>query len=958
MRTAWNISFYSMMSAGYISADTYRSVSPKKLFCELTYSQCDLYPEEVAKELKCLFDDQTLSRNLFYLEKIENEALDSNSNAYEKLDYLLTRASYDVKFFIEKVGKRRFLSQYVYCTDEVLNELFSVNSANYFSLLDFRYDFKKEYEKECEIGYELKTSDYDSLIVREPISRSYLSDSRTPEPKATSPNGAKEETDFSGRDVFLIDKDAFDPNKIVDKGYVLFLYSLKPNDFRVFEEFLRNELDGFSIRNKHLMEMIGYRNFYVNYLFASDSKLSRVRHCGSKALNDFRWIKSILIDFVKSKYSDFDHNIIEELIQKEAEKEREQNKSLKDKLGEIKYKILLADFDTLSSNLSVRSQNCIKYYKSDFLEDFVNKNSDLRGMRNVGRKSEEELSVLVDTLRYKIAELETLDITEDETHWYEKVNIYGDLLDNYSHEYFSNNEHLPMFYLLEKFFKSLLSSNRDFQIYNLRSPIFKDKECKSLEEIADEWNLTRERVRQIYFRFRNHLCMADDKYETKKGLSLATFFENNNDWEYVIDKFQSYNYIDLSNLPDCCIQESHKFTEDFVFFIIAIIGGSFFIPIGKPILPYPTRSNREWNNCYLVKKELADKFDFVQLFELIKEYKKSNTEDLVASAREMIIDTFLPAWIVYDSNVVEAISEVVSNLLIQELGIIPDDQFCFTIESEKEKDAADIIYEILKANGDPLSCDELFQTINGIYPNRYKSPTSIKHIVWHDARLCSVGGNNLVALMEWDHVKLGSIRNIIVQYLEQFDEPQQAKDIVSYVQKYRDTSDNSVRATIGSGEQFVQFSGGYYGLSWKQYPEVFYLDESDRAFYKRVQELEQFLQVHNHFPFASSNPKEQDLHEWWLQIMSYIKLSKYQKDEVKRIETKYKNLARKKKHFPWFNNCNRYFEFIQEHHRRPSKSDPDEQALCIWLQKASEDFANGTLTQQQESCYLDLCKSL
>ena len=163
---------------------------------------------------------------------------------------------------------------------------------------------------------------------------------------------------------------------------------------------------------------------------------------------------------------------------------------------------------------------------------------------------------------------------------------------------------------------------------------------------------------------------------------------------------------------------------------------------------------------------------------------------------------------------------------------------------------------------------------------------------------------------------------------------------------------------MGSGDQFVQFSGGYYGLSWKEYPEVFYLDESDRAFYMRIQELEQFLQTHNHFPFPSSNREEQDLHDWWIHVKSYLKLSKYQKGELKRIETKYKNLARKKKYLRWFDNCRHYYEFVQEHHRRPSKSIPDEHELCVWLQKASEDFSNGTLTYQQESCYLDLCKSL
>lgn len=954
MKKAHYISFYSMMAAGFISADTYRALLPKKHFYEITYSECDEYPQSISNELKRLFNDNTLSRNLFYFEKIEDDALDPNSEAYVKLDYLLTRTTFEIIAFINKIGKRIFLSKYIYCTDEVLNELYLVNSAIYFSLLDFRYDFKKEYEKD----YTFNFFDFNSSIVSEPIRPRDCAISRNPESKKINNDNKKERTDFSDRDVLLIDKDAYDPNKEVDKKYVFFLHSLRRDDFMFFEEYLKKELEGFPIRDKHLIEMIGYRNFFVNYLFASDDKLSRVRHCGRKAMEDFCWIKSILIDFVKSKYSDYDQSIIEEELQKEAEKEREENRSLKEKIGETRYRMLYSYFKELSSNLSIRSKNCIKNYKSDFLEDFVNKRANLLNMRNVGKKSEKEISILVDTLRYKIAELKAIEMSEEEILWYEKVNVYGDLLDPFSHEFFSNNGHLPMFYILEKFFRSLLESNRNFQIYNLRTPIFKGEESLILEEIADRRNLTRERVRQIHMKIRKHLYQVDDTYKDKKDLSLAKIISNSNDWNYVIDKFQSYNYIDTSMLSGYCAQENHNFTDDFMLFLIWTIAKQSFIPFGKPILPYPTRSNKEWNNCFLVKKELADKFDFVKLLELIEDYEESNTENLEASAREMIIDKFFSAWIVFDSNVVEEISEIVNNLLIQELGIIPDEQFRFIIEGKKEEDVANIIYDILKSNGDPLSCDDLFQSIDNVYPNRYKSPTSIKAFIVHDPRLCLVGGNNLVALMEWEHVKIGSIRNIIVQFLEQFNEPQQAKDIVSYVQKYRDTSDNSIRATLGSGNQFVPFGGGYYGLSWKQYPEVFYLNESDRAFYKRVQELEKFLHTHNHFPFASSNSEEQRLHEWWLQIKSYIKLSKYQKDEVKRIETKYKNLARKKKHSRWFDNCRLYNKFVQEHHRRPSKSSPDEKELCIWLQKASEDFADGTLTHQQELCYLDLCKSL
>lgn len=40
-----------------------------------------------------------------------------------------------------------------------------------------------------------------------------------------------------------------------------------------------------------------------------------------------------------------------------------------------------------------------------------------------------------------------------------------------------------------------------------------------------------------------------------------------------------------------------------------------------------------------------------------------------------------------------------------------------------------------------------------------------------------VGKASLVGLLEWKHIKIGSIRDIIVQYLSKFDDPQPAAKI-------------------------------------------------------------------------------------------------------------------------------------------------------------------------------------
>ena len=946
MIRAHSITFQKLMSAGYISAETYHYLLPKERLSELSMSEINGYKHQYKSELLPLFEDVNTYLNIAYMEKLDSQLREGDDTPYAILIDCLCEFPVEIEHLVNDIGKREFLQDYIYCTEDALKTKYLISSENFKSVILFRDKFRSLFQLSCS-GLEVEEW------------KSHLADiSSLPQTGTKEGTSIASGEGFNSTDYVSIDDDAVSLSNADCKKYVLFLYSLNKDQLDSVVDYLISLLRTISIRTWNGIKYLGYREFLINYLFADSVKLLNLRNFGRKSLVEYEEIKPSIVDYIKDLYVNGNTESVEDSLKKEKEAVEFKIRTLKERIGESQYKLVADLLSKLLKDVSVRSRNGIKAYKGDFIEDFVDKNQDIKSINNIGRKSESEIAHVIKKLREYIATLDERELSEDELIIVEKQSYYEDYFDKFAHDYLIKNGHLPMFYLLEHFFRRVLETNRNFQIYNLRSPIFKNVESKTLEEIGEERNLTRERVRQIHMKYRKRLCEVEDTFKDKEDFSFAKIIDNSNDWGYVIDDLRSYNCIDISMLADYCAQENHHFTDDFVLFIIGTVVRNDYLAIGKPLLPYPTKSYDEWNNCYLVKKQLTDKFDLMRLFELIEEYEDSNTEDLVASAREMILDTFLPAWIDYDSNVVEEVSDVVSNLLIEELGIIPDDQFRFTIEGKKEEDVADIIYDILKSNGDPLSCDDLFQSIDNIYPNRYKSPTSIKTVIVRDSRLCLVGGNNLVALMEWEHVKLGSIRNIIVQYLEDFAEPQPIKDIVSYVQKYRDTTDNSVRATIGSGDQFIQFSGGYYGLSWKQYPEIYYLDESDRAFYTRVQELEQFLQAHNHFPFASVNPKEQDLHDWWINIKSNTKLSIFQKSELKRIDNEYKNLARKKKHLAWFDNCRKYLEFVQENHRRPLKINPEEQELCRWLQKASEDFSNGTLTQQQELCYLDLCKSL
>ena len=65
------ITFYRMMLAGYLSAEAYRALKPKKQFSELLFSDCFGFEPKICNELKKLFEDDVLKERLYCLEKIE-----------------------------------------------------------------------------------------------------------------------------------------------------------------------------------------------------------------------------------------------------------------------------------------------------------------------------------------------------------------------------------------------------------------------------------------------------------------------------------------------------------------------------------------------------------------------------------------------------------------------------------------------------------------------------------------------------------------------------------------------------------------------------------------------------------------------------------------------------------------------------------------------------------------------
>lgn len=931
MLKAHDISFLRLLTMGYISSETYHAVKEYGMIGNLSVDKLESFSDKCQDELKMLFLDKETVLTLELLEEADKDLADNKGNVMQVLDNVV--ACLDAQDIISKIGKRRFVSDYAFCSSKMLKDCYGASE----------YEKAQRLVKRFRIAYQARLA----------------TPTVTEENTDIVSNELEGGSGFTGKDLIVIEDNALSEESRGQgyEKYVKYLYSLSKEQFVPYENFLLS--CGFGKRAINSIKGIGIRNFFVNYLFAESTKLFSVRNFGRKSWFEFENLKQDLFAYIIKSCQD--SQMLNELEEEIEHVKRLKNLTLKEIAGKDKYQLILVKYSELlkTSVLSVRAKNGINNYAGDFIEDFVHSRKNAKDLRNIGRKSVEEINRFVEELRSYIDEVIEHDFSEEEKELLLLKSKYGSFMDGYACRVYSDKKQLPMFHIVENILESEQKYDNKIQFLNYLMPMVKGEESLTIEQIAENQNLTRERVRQICAMGIDYLYgeMVVNKSDNIDFSKIVSFSE---DWSYVKDRLECEDVIKTNSVEVLMEQEDCNLTFSIgLLTIFRIFNGEYSVVGNKPY-DTTTRSKSLWNNCFLVKKELVEAFDFDDMRCTLDFYfSEHDAEEMICqTAEELVSDLFMSSWKSFDGSKVEAVSNVVTEILMQEYELIPDEEFRFLLQGKKVVTATDILYRALSENNQPMSIDELYAILQDKSSCNYKSPASIKGIVNSDVRLCMVGVDNLVALTEWEHIKLGSIREVIVQYLEQFDEPKPVHDIVGYVLRYRDTTENSIRSTMYSGSQFRQFDNGYFGLADKSYPDE-HLYAQSLEFKERVKEMECFLMQTKHFPFSSSEDNSEiNLRQWWLRNKSSDSLNDVQQNEIKRIQDTYWYLPTDKREVRWFSSFNQYREFVQEHDRRPSCYIEREKFLAEWFAKTQKEFVDGELSENEEKVYLHLCKIL
>ena len=472
-----------------------------------------------------------------------------------------------------------------------------------------------------------------------------------------------------------------------------------------------------------------------------------------------------------------------------------------------------------ANSLSARSKNAISLFLDynfsirNFAEKILlNPNFNAANIENVGKKSIPELEIYISIVKDFIT-----DVSKSPN---EKQLLT-----------LKNNFLIQRTFSISKIPTEILQSESIFQLtdfllkkdaffnenHNLiiqkALKIYQTEQEHTLDDIAIENNLSRERVRQIRKKCINELF---DK---------LSFIKNFND-----DLFQNYG-IDLSldlievdeNLTTLINSlNKTKFSKEFITYVLAVYLSDDFVIIGNiedVLLPKfsNSRNRHNWNNFYIVNKELS-KVDFLSFADDLNERLNERIDETYSFNFKSFLSRFIKDQ---EIETIENAFPVAEKIINDEFGLYLDLNDNLVFKRNTIKQAFEYSYEALESLGKPSKVEEITQKIIELHPNYETDEKKVRASLKRNHGFVPIGRTSVFGLKKWenelDNFKGGTIRSIVIEYLEMFDSPKHITQITEYVSNFREgTYQRSIMDNLKADKSnvFIFLRQGFIGLNY------------------------------------------------------------------------------------------------------------------------------------------------
>ena len=465
--------------------------------------------------------------------------------------------------------------------------------------------------------------------------------------------------------------------------------------------------------------------------------------------------------------------------------------------------------------------------------------------------------------------------------------------------------------------------------------IFRGGVERDLDDMANELSLTRERIRQL----------ANKQIKALEGIISS--------WKGLLADYH-YPIFEKDAWVTMCEKEGVAFTQNFVKWIISLVDDTVHL-IGGPISAFKTYHGRI-KPLYLMPKRLYDIFDIHSFIEHINNIAvEKRYEEEHYSLKELIYNFFRD----------RVFFEMVDELEVFTRRIIDIEVDCLLYEGDlifkanAVKTMPEIIEDIIRANGDVMSLDEIYDRYKELHPQKDVEPRNIRASIHQNQNIRPLGRSGRYTLSEWNdgYARGGTIREFAYECIVDSPEKIVRVDVLcKYISQYREgVEEDSIQSNLlaeASGKFGLYFRDGerYIGLTSMQYDDCYIVAANDESIERRSTKqsytlLENFIVENKRFPFSSGPDDEPRLYRFWYNqtyCYNHGDMDVENKQIYDYINTKYDNYKVSQSDFIWYK---RYIElsgFVEQQNFSDIKNRHNK-----WLLHNAELYKAQQLTEWQ-----------
>ncbi|MGX1752148.1 helicase associated domain-containing protein [Sphingobacterium sp. NPDC055346] len=618
-------------------------------------------------------------------------------------------------------------------------------------------------------------------------------------------------------------------------------------------------LEDLSVRSYNICKVNGLLDIKsITEFYHLNKSFIKLKNCG---VNSDRELTKLSIKYISGK------NIVNKVLNDFGDIINNLNREHKDLFNSI----IALNFSCLSARsrnaLGVLLNNNITI-KAIYQNNLFHKPFAIRDLQNVGEKSSDEIIRFLELVKdysikfHKAKSIEELMDIRNEIllrSRFKSVNIDFDLVHSKS-----------VFILIDKLIKSqYIFPGNNNEIFRNLFNIYQGNKNFSMEDIAVKANLTRERVRQL----RNSI------FDSLSG--KFQFIESfKDDFKEVYNLDNNSSFLNISNEIIFTINNSSKinFSKQFLKYLISFFYKDTHILIGDlsdVLLVNLTKpkGRHVWKDVYLIESSLTINFDFVAFVNDINCRLEDRIYDKYIFNFKSYLSRFLYLINLEDINRLFPICE---KIIRDEFDIYLDLDDNIVFERNTIKQVYEYAIDALVLLNKPSKVEEIYNIINQADPSITKSSDALRGSLQRkNIGIIYFGRESTYGLEIWEsekeNIKGGTIKNIVREYLSQFEHPIHIKDLTVHILKFRENSnENSIyqNLKIDPYNSFSFFNGRLVGLREKKYSAYFLEQESKKVFKKdweeRYKELKNFISQNSRFPYSEKGTKQENsLYRWF-----------------------------------------------------------------------------------------------